>query len=523
MPDKDKRHSNPVAEMMLLAILYNQPAEFSLMENLLTEADFTEPLHAIMFRIFYYLYKKDIDTIDREHVFAAVDELDIDEQEFISLTDSGLAVDQIIYYDARHEDILKWLRVVKGESYKRVFINTARQLYTYVNTTKDDIEEIIERVESTVVKLGESTNNTRQMGSKIFLKAKEVIEELATNPLTGIDIGFPIWQKAIGQLRNRSVHFLVGYTGWGKSQIGLRAAIQAARHVPTIYLDTEMDEEIAIVRGFCIVHDIPYDYIDYGWWSKSRATLASMGMDNSLIDDVMRCKAIYENESNWKLFKDIYGKNFIYLDIRGTPLSQSLKHVRRLIMTHVKNREPDAREPQCFLVVDQMKLQDPSELAAVKLQEFQYLGVEMSKLHDFPHDMNIPVLALGQTNAGGEVEGAKRLKNTATSVTILRRKDIEDFREDPQGNYKFILNKSRRGGLRDGTYINYQFNVERGMVKELGVGGRIQNGQQRAANGSGQQASSQNSSNVGNNQPGGNNPGNSGSVSNAQPSGGPDE
>jgi hypothetical protein len=197
--------------------------------------------------------------------------------------------------------------------------------------------------------------------------------------------------------------------------------------------------------------------------------------------------------------------------------------VRRLILSSVQNRDPNSRVPQCFLVVDQIKLQDPSELAAVKLQEFQYLGVEMSKLHDFANDMNIPVLALGQTNAGGEVEGAKRLKNTATSVTILRRKDIEDFREDPQGNYKFILNKSRRGGLREGTYINYQFNVERGRIQELGVGGRVQNGQQRTAIGPGQQASTQNSSSSGDKGAGGNNPGSVGTVSDSDTSGGSDE
>lgn len=518
----DNRHSNPVAEMMMLAILYNQPSEFSIIDNVLGKSDFTEPLHQMMFRIFRHLYEKDIDSINREHVLAAVDELDIDEQKFINLTDNGLAVDQIIYYNAGHEDIRKWFRIIKTESYKRNGIDELRRLYSYVNTTKDEIDDIIEKVEGTVVRLGESTNNTQHMGDRIFLKAKEVIEELAVNPLTGIDIEFPIWQKAVGQLRNRSVHFFVGYTGWGKSQIGLRAAMKSARKLPTIYLDTEMDAEIATVRGFCIVYDIPYDYIDYGWWSKSRAFLANLGMDNNLIDDIMRCKAVYENQSNWRRFYDTYGKNFIYLDIRGTPLSQSLKYVRRLIMTNVKNRDPESRSPQCFLVVDQIKLQDPSELAAVKLQEFQYLGVEMSKLHDFANDMNIPVLALGQTNAGGEVEGAKRLKNTATSVTILKRKDLEDFREDPQGNYKFILNKSRRGGLREGTYINYQFNVERGRIKELGVGGKIQHGQQRATSGPGQQAPTQVASDTGDTGSGGDDTGASGTVSNSEPPGGSD-
>jgi len=523
MTKSDNRHTNPVAEMMLLAILYNQPAEYSLIENLLGEEDFTDPLHSMMFRIFHHLYEKDIDSIDREHVFAAVDELGIDEQKFIEVTDGGLSVDQIIYYDAKHEDILKWLRIVKGESYKRTAIDEFRRLYSYVNTTKDDVEEVIEKVEGTVVRLGEATTNTRQMGERIFMKTKEVIEELAVNPLTGVDVGFPIWQKAVGQLRNRSVHFFVGYTGTGKSQIGLRAAMKAARKMPVIYLDTEMDAEIATVRGFCIVHDIPYDYIDYGWWSKSRAALANMGMDGPLIDDVMRCKAIYENEANWKLFYKVYGKNFIYLDIRGTPLSQSLKHVRRLIMTSVKDRDPNSREPQCFLVVDQIKLQDPGELAAVNLQEFQYLGVEMSKLHDFAHDMNIPVLALGQTNAGGEVEGAKRLKNTATSVTIMVRKNIEDFREDPQGNYKFILSKSRRGGLREGTYVNYEFNAERGRIQELGVGGRIQNGQQGTTNGPGQQAPTQDPPGAGDTGPGGDASGDGGTVPDAEPPGGSDE
>lgn len=518
----ERRHANPVAEMMLLAILYNQPSEYSLIETLLTEADFTEKLHKTLFQIFFYLYQKDVDNIDREHIFAAVEELDIDEQKFIELTDNGLEVDKIIYYDARHEDILKWLRIVKGESYKRALLTECRRIYSYVDSTKDDVEEVIETVESTIVRLGESTTNTRQMGEHIFMKAKEVIAELATNPLTGVDLGFPIWQKGIGQLRNRSVHFFVGYTGTGKSQMGLRAAMKAAKTMPVIYLDTEMDAEIATVRGFCIVYDIPYDYIDYGWWKKSRATLAAMGMADELMDDIERCRKVYENKSSWNRFYKTYGKNFVYLDIRGTPLSHSLKHVRRLILTKVRDRDPESRVPQCFLVVDQIKLQDPSELAAVGLQEFQYLGVEMSKLHDFANDMNIPVLALGQTNAGGEVEGAKRLKNTATSVTIMIRKDIQGFREDPQGNYKFVLNKSRRGGLRSGSHINYEFNVERGRLKELGVGGRINNGQPPADRRPGEQTPPENPPDSGSDGPGGDDAGAVGTVPDADAPGGSD-
>jgi replicative DNA helicase len=468
---KNKVHSNEIAEMMVLAIIYNYPSEFSIVERSISKEDFTTPIHKELFRIFQYLYNKDFDRIGKEHILSAVIDLEIDADKFRNLTEEGYYLDKILYTGVDGERIEKWASLIAGETYKRRMSEEFRRLYMYVNSTSDEIDDIINYVENSVVAAGEKASTDDYAGEQIFGRAREFIRELAEDPINGIDVRLPIWQKSIGLLRNKTVHFVVGYTGTGKSQFALRAALLAAKKVPVVYCDTEMDAEMAIMRGFCIIHNVPYDFVEYGYWHMPIQKLKDMGIDDETVDQIQKCKRVIENEGNWKRFQKIYGTNFMYLNIIGVPLSQAFKHIRRILLSKIKDRNPDSKHPQAFIVIDQIKVSDPQELKEAQLQEWQQLGFEMSRLHDFANAMNVPVLCMGQTNAGGEVEGSKRLKNTATSVTIFHRKTLRDFKEDKQGNYKLILNKSRRGGVRDGAHINCIMQPERGFIEEVGIGG----------------------------------------------------
>ena len=465
------KHSNPPAEMMLLAILYNDPTQYSVIDTYMSEDDFTLNEHRLLWQIFVHLSKVHTGRLTKEHILAAVKELDIDDEDFNELTDDGRYVDKIIYYDASNEEIIDWLFRIKQETYKRRGIDGMKRLCSYLDVTKDEFSDIIQRVEDTILQVGEESHRSKRQSKQIFHDAKDVIFNLADDPVIGADVDLTHWQRAVGSLRNRTVHLVVANTGSGKSQFALRAAMKVARKMPVLYCDSEMDEEMAIVRGFCIIHGIPYDYIAYGLWQKSEGALAEMGYDLRKIANIMQCAAKLNDMANWARFDEIYGKNFHYLNINGMSVTKSLPQVRRWVINALRDRDIGGRESECLIVIDQIKLNDAIELKDAKLQEFQFLGLEMSNLHDFAHKMNVPILVMGQTNAMGDVQGAKRLKDTASSVTKMVTKNRDALKNDMNGNVILIVDKSRHGGLPEHAYINLLFDRANGSIKELGIGG----------------------------------------------------
>ena len=475
------KHSNPPAEMMMLAILYNDPTQYAVIDTYLCEDDFTLPEHKILFRIFEHLSKTHTGAIGKEHVMSGVKELDIDDDAFMDATENGAYLDKILYYCPEGEDPVDWLIKIKQESYKRNSIEQMKRLQGYLNSTQDPLEEVIERVEDTIIQVGEESNKSKKTSQQIFKNASKVIMDLAEDPVVGINIDMPLWEKAIGTLRNRTVHFVVAYTGTGKSQFALRAAMEAAREKPVLYCDSEMDEEIAVVRGFCIVHGIPYDYAEHALWNRSETALVAMGYEPRQIANIQHCGKVVSDKANWQRFDRTYGSNFHYLNINGTSVTKSLPQIRRWLMTYLRDRDLNSRHADCLVIIDQIKLTDAAELRDAKLQEFQFLGMEMSNLHDFAHKWNIPVLAIGQTNAYGEVQGAKRLKDTASSVTMMITKNREALARDMEGNVMLIVDKSRRGGLPEHAYINILFNKDRGQIRELSIGGIETNDRRKAS------------------------------------------
>ncbi len=311
------KHSNPPAEMMLLAILYYDPTQYAVVDSYINVDDFTVIEHKMLFTIFKHVAKEQTGRINKEHVLSAVKELDINEEEFADVTDNGQYIDKIIYYSPENEDLVDWLIKVKQETYKRNVIVHMKQKIGYLDHTQDSLEDMMQSVEDDIMQIGEESNKSRNVSKQIFQDAQSVIMSLAEDPVSGINVNLPLWQDAIGKLRNKTVHFLVAFTGSGKSQFALRAAMEAAKYKPVLYCDSEMDEEIAIVRGFCIVHNIPYDYIEYGLWDKNEGILSTMGYTPQAITKIVTCARILKDRANWDRFDSVYGKNFYYLNING--------------------------------------------------------------------------------------------------------------------------------------------------------------------------------------------------------------
>jgi hypothetical protein len=114
------------------------------------------------------------------------------------------------------------------------------------------------------------------------------------------------------------------------------------------------------------------------------------------------------------------------------------------------------------------------------MQEYQVLGFQITKLHNFMVKYDVPCLSFVQLNRDGitkestdAVSGSDRLIWLCTSFTIFKLKSDEEKAEDnpKNGNRKLVPIVARHGeGLDDGDYIS---------MKMFGSIGRLEEGMTR--------------------------------------------
>ena len=121
-----------------------------------------------------------------------------------------------------------------------------------------------------------------------------------------------------------------------------------------------------------------------------------------------------------------------------------------------------------------------SEGISSSMQEYQVLGFQITKLHNFMVKYDAPCLAFVQLNRDGitkestdVVSGSDRLIWLCTSFSIFKLKSDEEVADDgvDYGNRKLVPVVARHGeGLDDGDYIS---------MKMFGKYGRIDEGMTR--------------------------------------------
>ena len=121
-----------------------------------------------------------------------------------------------------------------------------------------------------------------------------------------------------------------------------------------------------------------------------------------------------------------------------------------------------------------------SESISSAMQEYQVLGFQITKLHNFMVKYDAPCLSFVQLNRDGitkettdVVSGSDRLIWLCTSFSIFKMKSDEEIADDnvENGNRKLVPVVARHGeGLDDGDYVS---------MKMFGKYGRIEEGRTR--------------------------------------------
>lgn len=458
--------SNPQAEQLLIASFILYPDIFFEFSQYLSESDFTVHEYAQIYYILSMFYEE-----SRDKVTLVKLEAKANEKGFTNLCND----EQVAYLfevPVSQEEAPNYFNQVKRETIRRLYGQRIDEVGHYIDHTDDSALKMVSRIEDSIMDVSTVLRYGEEGIVNLAERTMNIIRKIAEDPGSpGIDIGFPIWQKYIGELCNGTVHMVIATTKTGKSMKGIHAAVHVASryNIPVLVCDSEMTEKQQAIRAFGIYAKIPFWVLKYGYWKLSNEGLLKKGFKENSQEmftiEQARLK-IKDPEIETKFNKiPLY-----YLSIKGRSVTDTLPSIRQWIMRYT-NIDKNAKRPQAFLVYDYIKLATVDEIKS-GLQEWQTLGLSAGKLHDFCNKYYLPCLTFGQTNRDVErhlnaIAGSKRLAELVDSITIMFKKNEQERLLDPEGSHGFAVVAAREGEETEGGYISFKFDRTMGYMEEI--------------------------------------------------------
>lgn len=329
-------------------------------------------------------------------------------------------------------------------------------------TGDEDIMDVISKVEEPILDAtGDIYKGSSKQTELIGEDLDEYVQYLIDNPsdFAGIPSGFARFDVAIGGgLRRKCVDLVAARPKVGKSMFGDAVAMHVSSelNIPVLVLDTEMSKKDHHNRMLACLSGVEINKITTGKFAES---------------EIDKEKVLTARDK----LKEI---PYHYISIAGESFENILSQMRKWIYQHV-GFDDNGQTKDCLIVYDYLKLMG-SEGISSSMQEYQVLGFQITKLHNFMVKYDAPCLAFVQLNRDGitkestdVVSGSDRLIWLCTSFSIFKLKSDEEIADDgvDYGNRKLVPVVARHGeGLDDGDYIS---------MKMFGKYGRIDEGMTR--------------------------------------------
>ena len=325
-------------------------------------------------------------------------------------------------------------------------------------TGDEDIMDVISKVEEPILDAtGDIYKGSSKQTELIGEDLDDYVQYLIDNPsdFAGIPSGFSRFDVAIGGgLRRKCVDLVAARPKVGKSMFGDAVAMHVSSelNIPVLVLDTEMSKKDHHNRMLACLSGVEINSITTGKFAES---------------EIEKEKVLAAREIPYH-----------YISIAGESFENILSQMRKWIYQHV-GFDDNGQTKDCLIVYDYLKLMG-SEGISSSMQEYQVLGFQITKLHNFMVKYDAPCLAFVQLNRDGitkestdVVSGSDRLIWLCTSFSIFKLKSDEEIADDgvDYGNRKLVPVVARHGeGLDDGDYIS---------MKMFGKYGRIDEGMTR--------------------------------------------
>jgi len=342
----------------------------------------------------------------------------------------------------------------------RIYQTKLKRAYNELDkvTGNETLDEIVSFAEKPIFDFAKEFKQGEDDRPKLIGEnIEEYVQYLRDNPnrKVGIPTGWSKYDEAIGGgLRRKTVGLIGARSGVGKSIIADNVAIHVAHRLrtPILMLDTEMASEDHHNRLLAYFAKINVNDIESGRFAGDK----------------------YKEEKINRACSYIKNMPYTYKNISGKQFEEVLSIIRRWIY-QVVGFDENGRTKDCLVIYDYFKLMDSSNLGT--MQEYQAIGFQISDMHNFCVEYDIPVLSFVQLNRDGiekeltsSISQSDRLVWLSTSVAIFKAKSEEEILEDGElnGNRKLIPLKTRHGGgMSEGNYINMDMRGEFAMITEL--------------------------------------------------------
>lgn len=345
-----------------------------------------------------------------------------------------------------------YIKIVKDFAIRRHLVDTANDI---VNNSfeEEDVNQLLDSAEKNIL----NVVRARSVGdfvpiSEILKRAQAKLEELAKNkrPITGIETGFPDFDKITTGLQGGEMIILAARPGMGKTALALNMANYAAMHTKkaVAIFNLEMSADMLINR-----------------------MISSTGQI-----DAYKLQTGNMQEKDWKRYNEALSQlantNIYIEDNAGVTAQEIRAKCRRLA---------SSENGLGLVVIDYLQLVSSGSR---RIESRQVEVSEISRsLKTMALELDVPVIALSQLSRSAEKRESNQpmladlresgsLEQDADMVLFINRKDYYEKAKDFNQKIvpaELIIAKHRKGGL--GT-VNLLFELNMSSFKsQLKVAG----------------------------------------------------
>jgi replicative DNA helicase len=463
--------NNVASEKAVLSGLINHGINaFVDVQSIVKEDSFTVDNNKVIFKC----VSKALETsssIDLTSVLSAAKQLDLDE--YLNKPDVLKHLQHLMRYEVKLENVRTHALKIRKLQFSRELQNSLRHIFLALNEVDGDqsVTEILSIAEGRIEEIAseyirEDKTNPQLIGHNVIDYVESLMEQEIRPP--GISTGYPAFDLAIGGgLRRQCVDLIGARSKAGKSVLADNVAEFVTdigdRGIPVLMLDTEMSETDHQNRLLALLSGVAINDV----------SSSAFKVNEGSVDNVRQAA------------QTLSERPYHYINVSGRPFDEILSVARRWLLKEV-GYDKNGRMNDCLIIYDYLKLMSSDSLNG-NMAEFQALGFQITKLHNFCVQYDCPCLSFVQLNRDGitketedAVSGSDRLIWLATSFSIFKIKTDEEFAQDKAlygekaGNRKLIPVVSRHGPGMEGGYICMQMTGDIAEIKELGTLKEIQ-------------------------------------------------
>lgn len=457
MSKKVNKLEDLASERAVLAALCQYGLDAYLEVDFIDSRTFTDPMNQLIFDCVYKSISENT-QVELSSILSAANDLGLEDQ--LNNKEELGFVRSLFNFPIHKNNVGSYAAKIAKLKLARDLSQTLKACEKELGnvTGEEDVMDIVARIEEPLL---EATGDIYQSSSKKTETLGEGLDEyldfVANNvsDFIGIPSGFPAYDAAIGGgFRRKCVDLIAARPKVGKSMFGDAVALHVAseENIPVLVLDTEMSKEDHYNRILANLSGVEINRIASGRFTENEI----------------------EKEKVYQAAEKLKNIPYHYISIAGESFENILSQMRKWVYQHVGFDE-NGRTKDCLVIYDYLKLMG-SEGINASMQEYQVLGFQITKLHNFMVKYDLACSAFVQLNRDGitkestdVVSGSDRLIWLCTSFSIFKLKSDEEKAEDGvnNGDRKVVPVVARHGeGLDDGDYISMTMHGKFGRIEQ---------------------------------------------------------